>query len=115
MRDGLPWDKQVCRKISLGSKKEIGDIMFRKVLMSAVAAAAMMGVCATAQAQVLVEIEGPLSAYTATTANSGTLTVMNNKISVTADTAFVSPTETRADLFSERARNGAHAVYNVTN
>jgi hypothetical protein len=89
--------------------------MFRKVLLSAVAAAAMTGVCATAQAQVLVEIEGPLSAYTATTANSGTLTVMNNKINVTAATAFVSPTETRANLFAEGQRNEAGAVYNVSN
>lgn len=94
--------------------------MFRKVLLSAVAAAAMTGVCATAQAQVLVEIEGPLSAYAADTANSGTMTVMNNKVVVDANTAMVSPTENRADLFARRVGgnrvlNDAGAVYNVTN
>lgn len=89
--------------------------------MSAAAAAAVTGVFATASAQVvpptpvLVEIEGPMSAYTATTTNSGQMTVMNNKINVTSATAFVSPTETRADLFAEGARNGANAVYNVSN
>ena len=89
-------------------------------MLSAVAAAALTGVCATAQAQVLVEIEGPMSAYTADTANTGTLTVMNNKIEVTAATAFVSPTETRDELLARRVNgqrvlNQAGAVYNVSN
>jgi hypothetical protein len=89
-------------------------------MLSAVAAAALTGVCATAQAQVLVEIEGPMSAYTADTADSGTMTVMNNKVAVTANTVFASPTETRADLFArriegQRVRNDAGAVYNVSN
>jgi hypothetical protein len=90
-------------------------------MLSAVAAAALTGVCATAQAQVLVEIEGPMSAYSRATNNSGTLTVMNNKIAVTADTAFVSPTQTRDDLFRQRNPDGtfvlnqAGARYNVEN
>ncbi len=89
--------------------------------MSAAAAAAMSGVCATASAQILVEIEGPMSAYVATTGNTGTMTVMNNKIAVDANTVFASPTETRADLFARRLPGGgrelneAGAVYNVSN
>jgi hypothetical protein len=95
--------------------------MFRKAMLSAVAAAALTGVCVTAQAQVLVEIEGPMSAYTRATNNSGTLTVMNNKIAVTADTAFVSPTQTRDDLFRQRNPDGTFVLnqlsarYNVEN
>ena len=89
-------------------------------MLSAVAAAALTGVCATAQAQVLIEIEGPMSAYTADSANTGTLTVMNNKIEVTAATAFVSPTETRDELFARRVNgqrvlNQAGAAYTVSN
>lgn len=87
-------------------------------MMSAAAAAAMTGMCAIATAQVVevpVEIEGPLSNYVATTTNSGTLTVMNNKVVVNAQTQFVSPTTTRAQLFAEGQRNEAGAVYNVSN
>lgn len=95
--------------------------MFKKTMLSAVAAAALTGVCATAQAQVLVEIEGPMSAYTRDTNNSGTLTVMNNKIEVNGQTAFVSPTQTRSDLFRQRNADGtfvtnqSNARYNVQN
>lgn len=71
--------------------------MFRKIILSAASAAALAGVYATAHAQVLVpiEIEGPLSAYTATTSTTGSLTVMNNTIFVDGTTAFVSPTDSR--------------------
>lgn len=90
-------------------------------MLSAVAAAALTGVCATAQAQVLIEIEGPMSAYTRDTNNAGTLTVMNNKIEVTAATAFVSPTQTRSDLLRQRDDQGNFVLnqlgqrYNVEN
>lgn len=89
--------------------------MFRKLVMSAACAAAFSGVCAVANAQVLVEIEGPVSAYVADGSNAGTITVMNNKIAVTSETAFLTPTESRDELFAEGQRNSAGARYNVTN
>lgn len=67
-------------------------------MMSAAGAAALAGVYATAEAQgvlVPVEIEGPLSSYTASTSTSGELLVMNAPIQVNANTAFVSPTGER--------------------
>jgi hypothetical protein len=85
--------------------------MFRKLMMSAAAAAALAGVCATANAQgVPVEIEGPLSAYTATTTTSGTLTVMNNKVAVNQFTEFVSPTGARSSIL----RPNGNPLFNVT-
>ena len=80
-------------------------------MMSAAAAAALAGVCATANAQgVPVEIEGPLSAYTATTTTSGTLTVMNNKVAVNQFTEFVSPTGARSSIL----RPNGNPLFNVT-
>lgn len=67
-------------------------------MMSAAAAVAITGVCATASAQVLVEIEGPFSAYTSVTANSGEMSVMNNKVVVDAATEFISPTGSRSSI-----------------
>lgn len=89
-----------------GYKKDIGDAMFKKIMMSAVAAAAIAGVHATANAQVLVpiEIEGPLSEYVATTANSGTMTVLNVEIDVNATTSFTTPTGSR-DTWLNNAGN----------
>ena len=76
--------------------------------MSAAAAAALACVGVTAQAQVLVEIEGTLSAFTPTpgsTTQEATLTVMNNTVVVDENTAFVTPTADRATLFASGARN----------
>lgn len=84
-------------------------------MMAAASAAALTGVCAVAQAQVVVELEGPLANYVAIDANSGTMTVMNTKVAVTAETAFVTPTQTRDVLWASNARNSAGARYNVTN
>lgn len=67
-------------------------------MMSAAAAAAITGVCATASAQVLVEIEGPFSAYTSLTPNSGEMSVMNNVVVVDAATEFISPTGSRSSI-----------------
>lgn len=89
--------------------------MFKKLVMSAACAAAFSGVCAVANAQVLVEIEGPVSGYVADGGNAGTITVMNNKIAVTSDTAFLTPTQSRDVLFQEGARNSLDNRYNVTN
>ncbi len=88
--------------------------MFRKLLKSAAAAVALAGVCATATAQgvdVEIEIEGPLSAYTATTATSGALTVMNNRVLVNSATEFVSPTGSRSSILRPGTRN---PLYNMT-
>jgi hypothetical protein len=74
--------------------------MFKKFMLSAVAAAALAGVCSTAQAQgvlVPVEIEGRLSAANMQT-NTGTLTVMNNTVLVTEQTELVSPTGSRSTI-----------------
>lgn len=89
--------------------------MFRKLIMSVACATALTGVCAVANAQVLVEIEGPVSGYVADGGNAGTITVMNNKIAVTSDTAFVTPTQSRDVLFAEGQRNSLGNRYNVTN
>ena len=100
--------------------------MFRKALLSAAAAAALACVGVTAQAQVLVEIEGTLSAFTPTpgsTTEEATLTVMNNTVVVDKDTAFVTPTANRQDLFVQRVngpgtafvRNAAGGRYTVAN
>ncbi len=88
------------RKFKSGFKRKLGDAMFRKIMMSAACAAALAGVNATANAQVLVpvEIEGPLSQYVNTSGrlhNGGVLTVMNAPIVVDAATEFVSPTGDR--------------------
>ncbi|HAY06115.1 MAG TPA: hypothetical protein DCY26_05600, partial [Hyphomonas sp.] len=83
--------------------------------MAAASAAALTGVVAVAQAQVVVELEGPLASYVANDANSGTMTVMNTKVEVTAETDFVTPTKTRNELWASNARNSANARYNVTN
>ncbi len=83
--------------------------------MAAVSAVALTGVFSAANAQVVVELEGPLNSYVANDANSGTMTVMNTKVEVTAQTAFVTPTQTRDALFASNARNSAGARYNVTN
>lgn len=69
-------------------------------MMSAACAAALAGVNAAANAQVLVpvEIEGPLSNYVNTSGrlnNGGVLTVMNAPVVVNAATEFVSPTGDR--------------------
>jgi hypothetical protein len=87
--------------------------MFRKIMMSAAAAAALAGVCATANAQgtvVPLEIEGPLSLYTATTTTSGELTVMNSKVLVNSATEFVSPTGARSSIL----RPNGSPLFNVT-
>ena len=93
---GVLWDKSGVPKFqSEFGKRKTGDTMFRNLLKSAAAAVALAGVCATATAQgvdVEIEIEGPLSAYTATTATSGALTVMNNRVLVNSATEFVYPT-----------------------
>ena len=76
--------------------------MFKKFMLSAVAAAALAGVCSTAQAQgvlVPVEIEGRLSAAVMQP-NTGTLTVMNNTVLVTAQTELVSPTGSRSTILT---------------
>lgn len=79
--------------------------------MSAAAAAAFAGVFATAQAQVLVpiEMEGPLTAYASTTTTSGTMTVMNIPIDVTASTEFVTPTGSRSTIL----RPNGNPLFNV--
>lgn len=56
-----------------------------------------------------IEIEGPLSAYTATTTTSGALTVMNNTVLVTATTEFVSPTGARSSIL----RPNGLPLYNI--
>lgn len=87
--------------------------MFKKFIMSAAAAAALASVCATATAQgvdVPIEIEGPLSAYAATTATSGALTVMNNRVVVNSATEFVSPTGARSSIL----RQNGTPLFNVT-
>ncbi len=63
--------------------------------------------CAVAQAQVPLEVEGPLASYTATTAESGTLKVMNNTVVVNSETQFVTPTRNRAELRGQRDAAGA--------
>lgn len=89
--------------------------MFRKTILAAASAVALTGVFAMANAQVVVELEGPLGSYVANDANSGTMTVMNTKVNVTAETDFVTPTKTRNELWASNARNSAGARYNVTN
>ncbi|MBA3067964.1 MAG: hypothetical protein FP825_05715 [Hyphomonas sp.] len=82
-------------------------------MMSAACAAALAGVYVTAEAQgvdVLVEIEGPLSAYTATTTTSGALTVMNAPVLVTETTEFVSPTGDRSTTASPNNPNRTMTV-----
>lgn len=81
-------------------------------MLSAASAAALAGICATANAQVQVpiEIEGPLTAYTATTTTSGTLNVMNNTVRVDANTEFVSPTGSRSSI----TRPNGNPLFNVT-
>ena len=63
--------------------------------------------CALAEAQVLVEIEGKMSSYVPTTSQSGTMTVMNNKIAINEATQFLTPTQTRVELFGQRNEAGA--------
>ncbi|MFN7180814.1 hypothetical protein [Hyphomonas sp.] len=83
--------------------------------MAAASAVALTGVFAAANAQVVVELEGPLNSYVAADGFNGTMTVMNTKVVVSPDTAFVTPTKTRDELFASNARNSAGARYNVTN
>ena len=63
--------------------------------------------CALAEAQVLVEIEGTMSSYVPTTSQSGTMTVMNNKIAINEATQFLTPTRSRVELFGQRNEAGA--------
>lgn len=83
--------------------------------MAAASAVALSGVFAAANAQVVVELEGPLNSYVAADGFNGTMTVMNTKVAVSPDTAFVTPTKTRDELFASNARNSTGARYNVTN
>lgn len=61
--------------------------------MAAASAVALTGVFAAANAQVVpLEIEGPVSAVTATTAETGFVTVMGQQVYYDENTAFVTPT-----------------------
>ncbi|MFN4024862.1 MAG: hypothetical protein ACK4MQ_08515 [Hyphomonas sp.] len=65
--------------------------------MAAASAAAITGVCAVASAQVVpLEIEGPVSAYEATTPETGILTIMGQLVHVYENTEFVTPTSDRS-------------------
>ena len=81
--------------------------MDRSFYRNAAATIAMTMSCALAEAQVLVEIEGTMSSYVPTTSQSGTMTVMNNKIAINEATQFLTPTQTRVELFGQRNEAGA--------
>ncbi len=75
--------------------------MLKKTIMAAASAAALAGVFAAAQAQVVpLELEGPLSAYEPADEDNGTLTVMGIPVAVDADTAFVTPTADRGEAIN---------------
>ncbi|MFN3312447.1 MAG: hypothetical protein ACK46Q_03135 [Hyphomonas sp.] len=81
--------------------------MFRKVIMAAASAAALGGMCLTANAQIVpLEIEGPMSGITVTSPETGFITAMGQDIYYDENTAFVTPTSDK----TQTRRTNANGV-----
>lgn len=75
--------------------------------MAAASAAALTGVCAIAHAQVVpLELEGPVSAVTASSPETGFVTVMGQQVYYDENTAFVTPTSDK----TQTRRTNANGV-----